>query len=164
MRKTIFIAALALIACSSAAATEKDSKALDFTGKTSTGQLVKLSDYRGKVVLLDFWASWCGPCKKEFPFLVQLHRKLQDKNFVVLAINLDTDAVKMQDFLSKQKPGPAFPILVDPGGKLPVLYDVEGMPTTVLIDKKGIVRYRHLGFTAKDKKKLVQEVIDLLKS
>lgn len=142
---------------------EKNTPAPAFKGKTLDGKEIALSDFKGKVVLLDFWASWCKPCKEEFPFLVQLHEKLQNKRFTVLGINIDVEPKKMQNFIAQQAVKPGFPIIYDKGGALPRLYDVDGMPTTVLIDKNGIIRYRHTGFTREDKKKIIDEVITLLK-
>ncbi|MFQ5627284.1 MAG: TlpA disulfide reductase family protein [bacterium] len=163
MKSILFAVCFSLVAMASVPKSEVNTSALDFTGKTADGKVVKLSDYKGKVVLLDFWASWCGPCKEEFPFLVRLHSKLKDKNFTVLGVNVDIELEKMQDFLAKQKSQPEFPIIFDKQGTLPRLYDVEGMPTTVLIDKKGIIRFRHTGFTKAEKKKIIDEVIALMK-
>lgn len=163
MKSILFAVCFSLVAMASVPKSEVNTSALDFTGKTADGKVVKLSDFKGKVVLLDFWASWCKPCKEEFPFLVKLHNKLKNKNFTVLAVNVDVELGRMQNFLSKQKAQPEFPIIFDQGGALPRLYDVEGMPTTVLIDQKGIIRYRHTGFTKVEKKKIVEEVVALMK-
>jgi len=163
MKRILLVLCAGFVAFAFAPRNEINTAALDFTGKTADGKVVKLSDFKGKVVLLDFWASWCGPCKEEFPFLVKLHDKLKKKNFTVLAVNVDIELEKMQNFLSKQKAQPAFPIVFDQQGALPRLYDVEGMPTTVLIDQKGIIRYRHTGFTKVEKKKIVEEVVALMK-
>ncbi|MCA9741421.1 MAG: TlpA family protein disulfide reductase [Deferribacteres bacterium] len=164
MKWLLFALCLGLVAMTNAPKNEVNTPALDFTGKTADGKTVSLKDYKGKVVLLDFWASWCVPCKDEFPFLVKLQKKLQNKNFTVLAVNVDVELEKMQNFVAKQEAAPTFPIIFDAQGALPRLYDVDGMPTTVLIDQDGVIRYRHTGFTEKEKKQIVDEVITLLKN
>lgn len=133
-----------------------------FTGKTAEGRLINLADYKGKVVLLDFWASWCGPCREEFPFLVKLHEKAKKGAFTVIAINVDTEAAKMKEFLSQLETQPSFPVISDAQGKIPAMFEIKGMPTTILIDKKGVIRYRHTGFTEVEKEKLVDEVKTLM--
>ncbi|MCA9731232.1 MAG: TlpA family protein disulfide reductase [Deferribacteres bacterium] len=160
MKKLIFI----LFALSTSIyAQDVNSKAPVFTGKTMDGKAFNLAEYKGKVVLLDFWASWCGPCKKEFPFLMGLQEKTKSQPFHVVTINVDTEASKMMGFLKEQPRKPNFPVVVDPEGKLPEKYKVEGMPTTVLIDQNGVIRFRHTGFVESDKAKFIQEIKTLLK-
>jgi thiol-disulfide isomerase/thioredoxin len=85
----------------------------DFECKTSDGQVVRLSDFRGKIVMLDFWASWCGPCREVMPTLINLHRLNKEKGFEILAVNIDTKAKNMETFLEKLDRRPTFPILAD---------------------------------------------------
>ena len=116
--------------------------------RTSAANL-DLSAYRGKVVYVDFWASWCGPCKQSFPWLENLVREYSSQNFVVLGVNLDKDHDRAARFLNKT---PAdFPILYDPQGELAAIYKVAGMPSGVLIDRAGHVRFQHAGFSEKQK-------------
>lgn len=136
--------------------------ALDFKGKTAEGKIIKLSDYKGKVVLLNFWASWCEPCKKELPFLAKLHEKLKPAGLEMITINIDIEVEKMQKFLSEQNVQPDFPVIYDEENSLPRLYDVEAMPTTVLIDKQGIIRYRQSDFKLSYMPKILGEIITLL--
>lgn len=136
--------------------------ALDFKGKTAEGKTIKLSDYKGKVVLLNFWASWCEPCKKELPFLAKLHEKLKPAGFEMITINLDIEVEKMQKFLTEQNMQPEFPVIFDQENSLPRLYDVEAMPTSVLIDKQGIIRYRQSEFKLSYMPKILGEIITLL--
>lgn len=161
MKQVIFILS-AVILTGASMAGNKYPAAPQFVGKTLDGREIRLADYQGKVVLLDFWASWCGPCKQEFPFLVELHRRLKGRNFTVLAINVDTEVAKMQAFLAGQKQAPEFPIISDAKGKIPPLFDLQGMPTTVLIDQNGVVRYRHTGFKEQDKQAIINEIKKLL--
>jgi thiol-disulfide isomerase/thioredoxin len=126
-----------------------------------TGKLESLKKYRGKVVYLDFWASWCGPCRQSLPLLNELRSELKRKGFEVLAVNLDEDTKDAQTFL-EQFPV-VYPVLLDPQGKVPQKYDLPGMPTSFLIDKKGRVQKIHVGFKPKDMKGIRSEVISYLR-
>lgn len=143
---------------------EKDSSsALHFNGMTSDGKEIKLSAYQGKVVLIDFWASWCLPCREEMPELIKFYRAYKDSNFELIAINIDNEKDNMQHFLDKLFPKPAFPIIADNSQKIPALFDIEAMPTTIFIDKKGKIRYRHDGFKQSYINDFKQELTQLLK-
>jgi cytochrome c biogenesis protein CcmG/thiol:disulfide interchange protein DsbE len=108
-----------------------------------------LSAYRGKVVYVDFWASWCGPCRESFPWLDGLVREYSSQNFVVIGVNVDKDRDRAERFLNET---PAdFPIIYDPHGDLATAYKVAGMPSAILIDRTGHVRFQHAGFSAKQK-------------
>jgi cytochrome c biogenesis protein CcmG, thiol:disulfide interchange protein DsbE len=108
-----------------------------------------LTAYRGKVVYVDFWASWCAPCKQSFPWLDILTRAYAPQNFVVIGVNVDKDRDRAARFLSET---PAdFRIVYDPKGELATAFKVAGMPTGVLIDRTGHVRYQHAGFSEKQK-------------
>ncbi len=140
----------------------RKSPAPDFSGTTLDGKTMRLSELRGKVVLLDFWASWCGPCKKEMPFLVRLHETLKDQDFTVLGVNVDTDRQKVEAFLAKLKDKPGFPIIFDSKGSIAERYRLQGMPTTLIIDRNGVVQYEHTGFKEKDKQKVLAKLKELL--
>ena len=108
-----------------------------------------LTAYRGKVVYVDFWASWCGPCRQSFPWLDGLEREYEAQNFVVIGINVDKDREKAERFLTDT---PAeFPIIYDPKGEIATAYKVAGMPSGILIDRTGRVRFQHAGFSEKQK-------------
>jgi peroxiredoxin len=141
---------------------ETPEAAPEFEAKTTTGKTITLAQFRGQVVLLDFWASWCKPCQEEFPFLIDLYNENKDKNFIVLAINVDEDAAKMAAFLDKIHAPVKFPIVTDPQGKIPSLYKIDRMPTTILIAPNGEIRYKQGGFQKSSKEKLVQELKTLL--
>ena len=126
---------------------------------TQKGSL-SLSEYRGKVVYLDFWASWCGPCRKSLPLLNKMRNSLKGQPFEVIAINLDEEIKDARGFL-KQFPV-SYPTLHDVTGQSPEKYALQGMPTSYLIDKKGVVRAVHTGFKPSDMKKIQQEVNQLL--
>ena len=122
------------------------SSAPNFEGKTIQSKEIKLSDYTGKVVLIDFWASWCPPCREEMPSLIDFYHSHKNPKFELIAVNIDDKEENMQHFLDNLFPEPAFPIIVDNKQKIPPLFDIEAMPTTIFIDKKGKIRFWHNGF------------------
>ncbi len=163
MKWPILIAGMGLFLAFSANAGEKAGvPAPQFAGKSPEGKAVKLSDYRGKVVLLDFWASWCGPCREEMPFLVDFYQDNQKSDFQTIAVNLDDKAENVRNFLSKFYIPPGFLVLVDREKEIPQLFDIKAMPTTIFIDKKGVPRFRHNGFKASYKEQFQKELSELL--
>jgi len=106
----------------------------DFTLTELSGKSWTLKEQRGKVVLVNFWATWCPPCRKEMPDLETLYREFKDQNFVILAIS-DEDAGKVKPFIAKQKV--TYPILLDPGRKVHELFEVVGIPKTFIYDRDG---------------------------
>ena len=103
------------------------------------------SEYKGKVVLLNFWATWCPPCKREMPSMERLYQKHKDKDFTVLGINQMEDSDRVFAFSGTLDTQPTFNILLDTDSKVSQAYSVRGLPTTYLIDKKGKIRYRAVG-------------------
>lgn len=103
------------------------------------------SEYRGKVVLLNFWASWCPPCRREMPSMERLYRKYQDKDFSVVAVNQMEDEDKIFAFTGTLETQLTFNILLDTQSTVSQDYDVRGLPTSYLIDKEGRIRYRAVG-------------------
>ncbi len=119
-----------------------------------------LSNYQGKVVYLDFWASWCKPCQKSFPWMNDLTKKFPTDQFEVVTINLDQETQVMHDFLARV---PAeFDIYHDASGKVAEQFKLEGMPTSFLIDRNGKIISTHIGFYEKKKQQLEAEIEDLL--
>lgn len=116
------------------------------------GKTTSLEDYRGKLVYLDFWASWCGPCRKSLPILNEIRNEYASQGFEVIAINVDEKLSDALKFLDKYPVD--YPILLDPKGTQPQAYKVQGMPTAYLIDEKGNIIYKHKGFKKKDRKKI----------
>lgn len=119
-----------------------------------------LDNLKGKVVYLDFWASWCGPCRMSFPRLEQLRQELGAQGFEVLAINVDEFEADALKFLGEVPV--TYPSLYDGGGTAPQQYGILGMPTAYLIDRQGQVRLVHQGFRKNDEVQLRTEIIKLL--
>ena len=119
-----------------------DSLAPDFELETVDGDLVRLSDLRGEVVALNFWATWCAPCRLEMPDL-QARADAYGDRLTVLGVNFDETAEEVDAF--RQEVGVRFPLLLDPGGEVQRLYRVLGYPTTFFIDSEGVIRIQHLG-------------------
>ncbi len=132
----------------------------DFTLPTLAGGEVSLAQLRGKVVYLDFWASWCGPCRKSFPWLEGLRRRLASQGLEIVAVNIDRRRQAAERFL--QKVPVNFTIALDPDGKVADRYRVEFMPTAYLIDRQGQVVARHFGFREEDKDAWEARVLELL--
>lgn len=143
-----------------AASAELDKSAPDFTLKSLSGENVRLKELTGQVVLVNFWASWCGPCRKEMPLLDELHSKYNDLGFTVLGINVEQQNQKAKDFITELNV--SFPVLLDDENTVSKLFDVEAMPTTVIIDRNSTLRYLHYGYKAGDEKlykKMVKALI-----
>lgn len=119
-----------------------------------------LKHWSGQVLYVDFWASWCGPCAKSFPFLNGLNSELKGQGLQVVGVNLDENPADAQGFLAKYPAN--FIIAADPQGLCAQLFAVQAMPSSYLIDRKGVVRHIHLGFKAGEAEELKQLVIKLL--
>ncbi len=124
------------------------------------GGMVELSKYRGKVVYLDFWASWCAPCLKAIPAIEKMRSEFPAEDFQILAVNVDKKKKKALRFLEKNPIG--YPSAADPKGRLPGQFGLETMPTSYLIDRDGVIRYVHRGFKRGDDEKLRHEIRALL--
>lgn len=122
---------------------------------------VSLESFKGKVVVLDFWASWCAPCHQSFPWLDALQKKYADQGLVVLAVDVDKDSDLADRFVA-QHPA-SFTIGYDPAGKAAGAMKVSGMPSTFVIDRTGTVRLRHVGFDAKKTQPLEKAIEEALR-
>ncbi|MDJ0806853.1 MAG: TlpA disulfide reductase family protein [Gammaproteobacteria bacterium] len=119
--------------------------AADFTLADMDDETYTLSHYRGKVVMLNFWATWCPPCRREMPSLERLYNKLKDQGFVVIAVNQFEDPDLVFEFTGRLSLVPTFPILFDRDSRVAEKFEVKGLPTTYLLDKEGRIRYRAIG-------------------
>ena len=124
-----------------------DALAPDFELETVDGDLIRLSDLRGEVVALNFWATWCAPCRLEMPDL-QARADAYGDRLSVLGVNFDETAEEVDAF--RREVGVRFPLLLDPGGEVQRLYRVLGYPTTFFIDSEGVIRIQHLGLMSAD--------------
>lgn len=125
-----------------------------------TSEVLRLDSLRGKVVYLDFWASWCGPCRLSFPQLEALRQELGPRGFEVLAVNVDEFAPDALRFLEDLNV--TYPLVRDGSGETPAKYGILGMPTGFLIDRTGTVRLIHQGYRKSDGAALREEIIALL--
>ncbi len=148
-----------LLGAGVAGATKEGDRASDFSLVGLDGKTVKLSSLKGNVVVLDFWASWCGPCKKELPALDAMAKRYagDGKKVVVLAVNVDRDRANAEKFLGTAKVS-ALTVLLDPSGKVAAAYDLPTMPSSYVIDAKGLIKKAHAGFSSGDEKKIAAEV------
>ena len=145
IRKFLAGLALTVLATSSLAASDLAGKpAPDFALKSSTGANLRLSEYRGDVVMINFWATWCGPCRQEMPLLDQLYSRYQRVGFSLLGVNIDDDSSRAMDMIHEL--GVSFPVLFDARKEVSRLYDVDAMPVTILVDREGNVRHVHKGY------------------
>ena len=107
----------------------------DFKLSDLDGNEVSLSNYQGKVIMLNFWATWCPPCRNEMPSMESLYKKMEDNNFIILAINIQENISAVKDFIQKNKY--TFPVILDETGTTSVKYQIRSIPTTYIIDTKG---------------------------
>jgi thiol-disulfide isomerase/thioredoxin len=152
---------VSLMCVSLAGAAAVKGPAPNFTLKSMDGKNLKLSEMTGNVVLINFWASWCGPCREEMPLLNALHKKYAPLGFTVLGVNVEEQLDGARDFLSNVPVD--FPILLDNENKVSKQYKVVAMPTTVVVDRDGNMRYLHEGYKPGDEKKYRQMVKKLVR-
>src|ERR1700712_3485349 len=137
-------AALAFVAGTAVPAVPLSSQAPDFTLRTMGGPNMRLQEQRGRVVMINFWATWCGPCRQEMPQLSKLYDKYRASGFVLMGVNVDDDSRNAAEVAGKLRV--SFPVLLDTDKTVSKLYDLSTMPSTVIIDRDGKVRYIHRGY------------------
>ncbi|RKX94442.1 MAG: TlpA family protein disulfide reductase [Spirochaetes bacterium] len=121
----------------------KEIEAVDFSVVSMDGQEVNLKDFKGKVIFLNFWATWCGPCKMEVKDIDNMYKKLKNKDFAVLAVDVQEDSKKIKSFMKEQDL--SFPVYIDKDGKISYQYGVRGIPTTYIIGKDWKIVGRAVG-------------------
>lgn len=129
-------------------------------GLPRAGELSDLDALRGRVVYLDFWASWCVPCRQSFPWMQTIEATYEARGLSILAVNLDHDRADADSFLKQFHP--AFPVRFDPEGRWAEQFKVRGMPTSVIIDRHGVVRFTHIGFRPEDASRNALQIEKLL--
>ena len=121
----------------------------------------RLSEYRGDVVMINFWATWCGPCRQEMPLLDELYQRYSRVGFNLLGVNIDDDSRRPMQMIEEL--GVQFPVLFDASKQVSKLYDVDAMPVTVIVDRTGTVRYVHQGYKPGYEDKYLTEIRSLLR-
>ena len=161
MNNRIAALAAALAISLPALAGSADGPAPAFTLAASSGQAVSLAQYKGQVVMINFWASWCGPCRQEMPLLESIYKKYNKMGFTLLGVNVEPDSKAANEWL-KATPV-SFPILYDKDSKVSKLYDVGGMPCTVIIDRSGKLRVLHRGYKPGDENEYLDSIRSLIR-
>lgn len=161
--RTVFLSvALCIFAATGIAASDLTGQsAPDFVLKSSSGENLRLSEYRGDVVMINFWATWCGPCRQEMPLLDDLYARYGRVGFSLLGVNIDDDARRAMQMIEEL--GVNFPVLFDDSKEVSRLYQVEAMPVTVLVDRSGTVRHVHHGYKPGYEEKYLTEIRSLLR-
>lgn len=155
------------LACSILAATALAASGLtgqaapDFALKSSSGENLRLSEYRGDVVMVNFWATWCGPCRQEMPLLDEMYSKYERVGFSLLGVNIDENSSKAMNMVAEL--GVSFPVLFDTRKEVSKLYEVDAMPVTVIIDREGTVRYVHHGYKPGYEQMYLDQIKSLLR-
>jgi peroxiredoxin len=127
-----------------------------FSLASQAGPKIDLSSLKGQVVLINFWASWCGPCRQEMPVLEQINKRYKALGVTLLGVNVEPDSSNAAGWL-KATPV-SFPILFDTDSKVSKLYDVAGMPNTVILDRKGTVRFVHRGYKPGEENEYMDQI------
>ena len=163
MIRSLVAAVLAstLALAAGAATPPPNARAPDFTLRGADGRNVRLDELRGQVVLVNFWATWCGPCREEMPRLDALYQKYHKSGFVLLGVNVDDDP--QTALATAAKLNVSFPVLLDTDKKVSKLYDLNTMPSTIVIDRDGKMRFLTRGYHAGTERDYEQQVRGLLK-
>jgi thiol-disulfide isomerase/thioredoxin len=133
----------------------------DFVLDSNTGKPVKLSGYKGQVVMINFWATWCGPCREEMPLLESIYKQYRKQDFTLLSVNVEPDPKGATDWLKKTPV--SFPVLYDVKSDVSNLYKVAVMPSSYFVDKKGNLRVVHRGYKAGDENEYMNSIRMLMR-
>ncbi len=154
-------AAVVFIASAFAAGGDASGPAPAFTLTALSGQQGALSQYKGQVVMVNFWATWCGPCQQEMPLLDQMYKKYKPAGFTLIGVNVDKESPAVKELLAR-KPV-SFPVLLDPANQVSKAYHVDEMPSSVIIDRKGDIRYVHRGYRPGDENEYQDRIRQLIR-
>jgi len=153
---------IALLLAMPAAASNSTGPAPDFQLPARGGKQLSLGQYKGQVVMINFWATWCGPCRQEMPLLEGIYRKYKPMGFTMIGVNVEPDSKAAEQWLAKQSPV-SFPVAFDTDSKVSKLYKVNGMPNSVIIDRKGNVRLLHRGYKPGDENTYLDQIRALVR-
>ena len=159
--KRCTMAAIVIASTAFAASGDALGPAPAFTLAALSGQQAALSQYKGQVVMVNFWATWCGPCQQEMPLLDQMYRKYKPAGFTLIGVNVDKEAPAVKELLAR-KPV-SFPVLLDPANQVSKAYHVDEMPSSVIIDRKGEIRYIHRGYRPGDENEYQDRIRQLIR-
>jgi len=161
--KSIVLGALFIVVTATSVASSglMGQSAPDFVLKSASGSNLRLSEFRGDVVMINFWATWCGPCRQEMPLLDELYTRYQRVGFNLLGVNIDDDSRKAIQMIEEL--GVHFPVLFDESKVVSKLYEVNAMPVTILVDRSGTVRHVHHGYKPGYEDKYLTEIRSLLR-
>jgi peroxiredoxin len=151
----------AIVIASAAFAADTGGPAPAFTLTALSGGQTALSQYKGQVVLVNFWATWCGPCQQEMPLLDQMYKKYKPAGFTLIGVNVDKEEPAVKELLAR-KPV-SFPVLLDPANQVSKAYHVDEMPSSVIIDRKGDIRYIHRGYRPGDENDYQDRIRQLIR-
>jgi peroxiredoxin len=154
----LLLAALLLAACSGVEGVTQGNFARDFTLQTLDGDKVSLSDYEGQVVLVNFWATWCPPCRAEIPDLEVAYRQHGGEGFTVLGVSVEESAEQVRPFVAAMQM--TYPVLLDEKSQVMRQYRVPGLPMSLILDRDGVIQVRHVGYLSADQ--LADYLADLL--
>ena len=164
MRKNILVSlSVVLLSCLmalSAVALDRGDRAPEIGLADLEGNRITLASLRGKVIVVDFWATWCEPCREELPVLNRLYGEHQDEGLVVVGVSVDNSADNVREFLRNMPL--QFPIIHDGDHQIAGRYGPEQMPSSYIIDRRGVVRYIHGGYRAEDAARIEREIRTLL--
>jgi peroxiredoxin len=155
------MAAIVIAGTAFAAGGDASGPAPAFTLNALSGQPGALSQYKGQVVMVNFWATWCGPCQQEMPLLDQMYKKYKPAGFTLIGVNVDKEAPPVKELLAR-KPV-SFPVLLDPANQVSKAYHVDEMPSSVIIDRKGDIRYIHRGYRPGDENEYQDRIRQLIR-
>ena len=151
----------AIVIASTAFAADSSGPAPAFTLTALAGGQGALSQYKGQVVMVNFWATWCGPCQQEMPLLDQMYKKYKPAGFTLIGVNVDKEAPAVKELLTR-KPV-SFPVLLDPANQVSKAYHVDEMPSSVIIDRTGESRYVHRGYKPGDENDYQDRIRQLIR-
>jgi thiol-disulfide isomerase/thioredoxin len=152
--------AVAFVLPAFAATSSGPAPAFQLSGRN--GKAIDLSQFKGQVVMINFWATWCKPCRDEMPLLEDIYKKYKPMGFTLVGVNVEPDSKDAEAWLAKQKPV-SFPIAFDSDSKVSKMYKVATMPSTVFVDRKGNIRIMHKGYKAGDEDLYLTQIRSMLK-
>lgn len=153
--------ALAAIVAATTAFAADSGPAPAFSLTSLSGEQAALSQYKGQVVMVNFWATWCGPCQQEMPLLDQMYKKYKPAGFTLIGVNVDKEAPAVKELLARRPV--SFPVLLDPANQVSKAYHVDEMPSSVIIDRKGAIRYIHRGYKPGDENDYQDRIRQLIR-